>query len=463
MRRRLLISYVSITALVLVLLEVPLGFAFARSERRHLATNVQHDAFALALRSEELLEHPSSSTARIGQLATRYQRSHGGRVVFVDQAGKLLADSDPSRAPWESRRDYRSLPEIQRALHGHETTGSRYSRTRDLDLLYAAVPIATGAQVHGALRITYPLSVVDERIRDNWFVLAAIGGGVLLVVFAVSIVVARSIARPLAEMEGGAIALGTGDLATRVTVPDGPHELHTLARSFNSTAARLEQLVGAQQAFVADASHQLRTPLAALRLRLENLDREIGSGGRDDLEGALEEVSRLSVLVDGLLELARAGQHGSSPEPIDARAVAIGRRDAWAALAEERGVRIDVQLDAAVVLATPGRLEQVLDNLLNNALDIAPVGSSIEVSASRVDGEVRIGVADAGPGLSDEQRARAFDRFWRVGGAGDGESGGFGLGLAIVRQLVVADGGDVTLGPSAAGGLEVTVTLPAAR
>ena len=181
----------------------------------------------------------------------------------------------------------------------------------------------------------------------------------------------------------------------------------------------------------------------------------------DDLDGALEEVSRLSVLVDGLLELARAGQLGSSPEPIDARAVAIGRRDAWAALAEERGVQIEARLDAAVVLATPGRLEQVLDNLLNNALDIAPVGSSIEMSARRVDGEVHLGVADAGPGLSDEQRARAFDRFWRASGEDDG--GGFGLGLAIVRQLVVADGGDVTLGPSAAGGLEVTVTLPAAR
>jgi signal transduction histidine kinase len=100
--------------------------------------------------------------------------------------------------------------------------------------------------------------------------------------------------------------------------------------------------------------------------------------------------------------------------------------------------------------------------LLNNALDIAPVGSSIEMSARRVDGEVRLGVADAGPGLSDEQRARAFDRFWRAG-AGDSDGGGFGLGLAIVRQLVVADGGDVTLGPSAAGGLEVAVTLPAAR
>jgi signal transduction histidine kinase len=463
-RRRLLISYMSITALVLVLLEVPLGLAFARAERRHLQTSVQHDAFALALRSEEFLEHPVESRPQIQALAKKYQGAHDGRVVFVDAKGKLLADSEPpaGRAPFG--RSFLSRPEIKRALQGRDTTGQRYSRTLDRDLLYVAVPIATGGHLFGAVRITYPLSLVNEHIRDNWYVLAAIGGVVLLVVFGVSVLLARSIARPLAEMERGAIALGQGDLAARVEVPDGPHELRALARSFNSTAAQLEQLVGSQQEFVADASHQLRTPLAALRLRLENIQREIATGSHDDLEGALEEVNRLSVLVDGLLELARAGQQGSAPEPVDARMLAVGRRDAWAALAEERDVRIDVRADSSFVLATPGRLEQVLDNLLNNALDVAPPGSVIEVSSTGTDHEVRLGVADEGPGLTDEQRARAFDRFWRAGRHDDldGESGGFGLGLSIVRQLVVADGGEVRLGPSRAGGLEVTITLPAA-
>jgi signal transduction histidine kinase len=475
LRRRLLISYVSITALVLVLLEIPLGFAFARAERRRVETTVQHDAFALALRSEELLlvENRTRSRADIQRLAERYHEKHGGRVVFVDSNGDLLADSEPAAGTSVGSRTLSASPEITRALRGHDSTGERYSRARDLDLLYVAVPVATGNQLHGAVRITYPLSVVESQIRDNWYVLAAVGAAVLLVVFGVSIVVARSIASPLAEMEQGAIALGRGDLTTRVAVPDGPHELHTLARSFNSTAARLEQLVDAQQAFVADASHQLRTPLAALRLRLENIEREIAVGRRDDLEGALEEVNRLSVLVDGLLELARAGQQGSSPQPIDTRALVLGRRDAWSALAEERAVHIDVQVDDTLVLATPGRLEQVLDNLLNNALEVAPAGSTIEVSAVATNGDVRLSVADAGPGLSDEQRTRAFDRFWRAGRGTDpddgdhaetapGDEGGFGLGLAIVRQLVVADGGEVTLGRSAAGGLEVVVTLPPA-
>jgi signal transduction histidine kinase len=461
MRRRLLVSYMSITALVLVLLEVPLGFAFARAERRRLETAVQHDAFALALRSEELFEHPDTSRAAIQDLAERYQREQQGRVVFVDSHGRVVADSDPPGERASFGRSFRSRPEIRRALRGKDSTGQRYSHTLGLDVLYVTVPIATQGQLHGAVRITYPLSFVNGRIRDIWLVLAAVGGVVLVIVFLVSIVVARSIARPLAAMEEGAVALGRGQLETRVEVPDAPHELHALAQSFNSTAARLEQLLSAQEAFVADASHQLRTPLAALRLRLENLERQATPDGREDVEGALEEVNRLSVLVDGLLELARAGQHGSAPVSIDARALAESRRDAWAALAEERGVTIDVRGSAAVALATPGRLEQVLDNLLNNALDVAPPGSSIVVSATRSDGSVRLSVSDDGPGLTSEQRARAFDRFWRADDDG-GDGGGFGLGLAIVRQLVVADGGEVVLGPSPTGGLEVQITLPSA-
>jgi signal transduction histidine kinase len=191
------------------------------------------------------------------------------------------------------------------------------------------------------------------------------------------------------------------------------------------------------------------------------MERAGGTQGGDAL-GALDEVNRLSVLVDGLLELARAEKLGSSPEPIDASALVMARRDAWAAFAEEHDVRIDVRVDGAAVMATPGRLDQVLDNLLNNALEVAPPGSAVEVFAVRAGDLVRLGVSDAGPGLDEQQRARAFDRFWSSGDDSVDGGSGFGLGLAIVRQLVVADGGGVTLGSSATGGLEVTIALPAA-
>ena len=170
------------------------------------------------------------------------------------------------------------------------------------------------------------------------------------------------------------------------------------------------------------------------------------------------------MLVDGLLALARVEQHGTAPEPIDVARVARARRDAWLPLAEERGVQIEVRAvpTPAVALATAGRLEQVLDNLLNNALGVAPAGSVLHIDVSGIDDRVELRVSDAGPGMSQAQQARAFDRFWRAGTPNDEHGDGFGLGLAIVRQLVTADRGDVALGTGPEGGLEVTIRIPRA-
>ena len=167
-------------------------------------------------------------------------------------------------------------------------------------------------------------------------------------------------------------------------MPDDPPELNGLARSFNATAGRLEAMLRSQQTFVADASHQLRTPLAALRLRLENLEADGRHDDTDDVERALTEVRRLSQLVDSLLLLARAEQSAPSSQGVDVDLAAVveGRRDAWLALADEREVEIETDVGALAVRSTPGRLEQVLDNLLNNALEVAPAGSAVGWSPS---------------------------------------------------------------------------------
>ena len=462
MTRRLLVSYFSITVIVLILLEVPLGFAFARSERDGLRSDIQHDAFVLALRSEEALENaPADAHRDLQPLADEYEADHGGRVIFVDAHGSLVADSEPpdlaAGGSSQIGRNFSSRPEIRRALGGQDVTGTRHSDTLDTDLLYVAVPIASGGELHGVVRVTYPLSFVEHQSREVWVALAAIGGVILAVVLLVSILLARSISRPLAALERGAQALGRGELSTRVVVPDGPVELRSLARSFNQTGTQLEHLVSSQQEFVADASHQLRTPLAALRLRLENLTEETNDESRDDLRGAIDEVGRLSGLVDGLLELARVEHHESRPESVDVIEVLDGRRDAWSSFADEREVAISVAGEGALARVTPGRLEQVIDNLLNNALEVAPPGSAITMATEHSGRVIRVVVADDGPGMTAEQRARAFDRFWH-----EGRGGGFGLGLAIVRQLVEADGGSVTLDSSVSGGLEVTIELEAA-
>ena len=323
--------------------------------------------------------------------------------------------------------------------------------------MYVAVPVASSGTVHGAVRVTYPTSALDRRVRRYWLVLAAIAAVVLAVAAVVGLRLSRTVTAPLADLEEATKAAGEGDLTARAAVDAGPPEIRALAARFNEMVARLDVLVRSQQEFVADASHQLRTPLTALQLRLENLGRDVGPGGAAQLDGALAEVTRLGGLVDGLLSLARADAIEASPVSVDLHDAVRSRFAAWAARAEMTDVTLELDVPAGLrAEATPGSLDQVLDNLLANALAVSPQGSRISVRGLRAERFVELHVADEGPGLTAEQRARAFDRFWR-----ESPSSGTGLGLAIAHQLVTADGGELELRDAAGGGLDAVVRLPA--
>ena len=455
MRRRLLASYLTITFVVLLLLEIPLGVVYAREQRRRVTASVERDALALSIRAEEGLE--DGDVAGVRALADEYRTRTGGRVLVVDPKGAVIADSD--KRP-DDEGSYLDRPEIRAALNRRESKGSRYSRTLGHDILYFAVPIVHGSETLGALRLTYPTSFLDDRIRRGWFVLLGIGAIALLVVFVVSLRLARQFTQPIDRLVATTAAFGQGDLSARAEVPRGPPELRELTERFNATAARLEQLVDSQKEFVADASHQLRTPLAALRLRLENLELEIEPDGdaAADVAGSLAEVTRLSRLVDGLLALARAERSPPPAAPHRLAAVVDARIEAWSAFADEHEVtfRTEVPTDL-VVRSAVDRLDQVLDNVFANAIEVSPRGGRLTVTATRAGGAVDLTVADEGPGLSAEERAHAFDRFWRQSRS----AGGSGLGLAIVRRLVAADGGSVRLEETAGGGLAVVIRLPA--
>jgi signal transduction histidine kinase len=467
MTRRLLASYLLLTVAVLVVLVIPLGINFAESEEQNLTQDLQIDAFAIASYAEETLEVPADSDgaedragsgdADLQAIADAYAADTGARVVIVDATGRAVADSDP---PASGERYFdEGRPEIATALDGQVATGTRSSETLGGRIIYAAVPVASGGLVHGAVRLTYPTHELDERVRDNWIRLGAIALVSLAAAAGLGIVLARSVTKPVRELQQAATALGGGDLAVRADTSAGPGEVRALASEFNAMAARLEGLVGAQEAFVADASHQLRSPLTALRLRLENLEDTVGSGERAEVEAAGREVARLSRLIDGLLALARADRASTTAtaEEVDLRALLDDRSQVWSALAEERGIALVVE-GSGEATATPDRIAQVVDNLLANALDAAPADSSIVLRAAP--GEIH--VVDAGPGLSDEERDRAFDRFWRAGREG-GSLGGSGLGLAIVQKLAVADGGTAELRRAPTGGIDATVRYPPTR
>jgi signal transduction histidine kinase len=379
--------------------------------------------------------------------ASDYAAGTGARVVIVDRLGKALIDTSGRVRGAES---FASRPEIAAALAGMYPSGVRTSKTLHERLLYVAVPIASGGKVHGAVRITYPFSAVDARIHRYWLILALIGVVVLAGAAVVGLGLSRFVTRPLRRLEQAAAAVGEGQLDVRAPEEEGPPEVRSLAAVFNATVATLARLLRSQGEFVADASHELRTPLTALRLRLESLPPS------RDRDAALREADRLRDLVGGLLALARADAGREPPERVDATAVLRERFEAWLPLADEQEVALVPQLDGPLaVRAAPGRLAQVLDNLLSNALEASPTGGTVSLSAVATPPWVEVHLVDEGPGLTPEQRARAFDRFWRAGSGG----GGSGLGLAIVGRLVEADEGEVELREAAGGGVDAVVRL----
>ena len=249
-------------------------------------------------------------------------------------------------------------------------------------------------------------------MRAVWFGLVALSAFGVVVVIGVGFALAGLVTRPVDRLKDAARRIAAGDLDARAPTDDGAPELRELASIFNDTAARLQEILDAQQAFVGDASHQLRTPLAALRLQLENIESAAPSTLQPALAAARAETARLGRISEALLALTRSVATNVACEHIDAASVAAERHQAWAPVAAEAGVQLDLTApDQAWVSAASGALEQILDNLVDNALEVAPTGSTVRITLLQGDDIVELHVIDHGPGLSDEQRKRAFDRF----------------------------------------------------
>jgi signal transduction histidine kinase len=450
--RRLVFSYLTVTMFVLIVLEVPFAGLVADRQRRELVTGLERDALILATLYEDALDNnaPYSPTP-----ALEYAESTGTRVVVVDTDGRSIIDTVRNVNDDFSNRD-----EVARALVGEIASGRRRSDDLDRDLLFVAVPVASGGQVHGAVRITADPADVEQTIHRFWWTLAGVAMVVLAAMALVGWVIARSIARPILAVRDAAVRAGSGDLEVDVEVGDAPTELRELVQRFNEMARRLRDLIDRQRAFVGDASHQLRTPLTGLRLRLENLEETVDDASLPDVQGALTEIDRLGRLVEQLLVLARAEDSPPIPEVVDLGERVTERCDLWTAVAAERGVSIrshGVSNGPVSGLAVPDAIDQILDNLIDNALSASPEGSEIEVRLERGAVHHTVRIIDSGPGMTPEQMDRAFDRFWRS----DTTRAGTGLGLAIVRRLAEASAGSAQLERARSGGLEAVVTIPA--
>jgi signal transduction histidine kinase len=441
MARRIVLTMIALIGALLVTAVVPLGLITTGHERGSFRQDTTLTAETLAGVAEERLDKPSVGTMT---RTLAEARRIGEQVQVYDAAGRVVAGTGGTDLGVPAAT-------LAAALRGRTVVASPAD-----DRLRVVVPVTgdTGDTVIGAVVLSRSAGELEEQVGALWTWLGAVALAGLAAAAAAAIALARWVSRPLSELDAAAQQLGGGALDTRSAAGSGPPEVRRLARNFNTMAGRLESLVHGNRAAMADVSHQLRTPLAALRLRLDVLTQDTDAATAEELAGAQHEIARLSHLVDGLLAMARAESALVDPVTIQVDEVIRDRVAAWRPVAEERGVDLQTACPGPVpARAGPGHLEQVLDNLLANALDAVPAGGHVVVSAA-VDGDgAEVVVADDGPGMTARQQEMAFRRFF------SSTPGGAGLGLAIVHRLVTSNGGSAALSDTPGGGLTVTVRL----
>jgi signal transduction histidine kinase len=425
-------------------LAIPFGITLGRQLTDQLGNRVEREANAVASAVEDILE--VQPNVDLQAEVERYASQIGGRVLITDPQGVLLADS--LQPPGSQAPSYRGRPEIASALSGDAVWDVRHSTTLDQDLLVSAVPVRTGNVVLGAVRISYPMSEVNGSVRRGYWFLGGVGLVALATGLGLAAWLARWISRPLARAATTAREIAQGELDRRVPI-EGPPEVQELARDLNLMTEQLQDLLRANREFAVDAAHQLRTPITALRLSLE--EALAGADPKREVTFALQQAERLEKTVDALLALGK--EVLSATSSISLRASAD---EAIASLPRsDFSVRVTGDGDA---VASAEHVRQVVATLVENAQRFA--ASAILVSIDSQGDTARIAIDDDGPGVPDDELNRVFDRFFRGKHPG---GGGTGLGLSVVRELVRADGGSIRVERSQMGGARFEVSYTAAR
>ena len=366
-----------------------------------------------------------------------------GRIVVTDPGGRIVADS------------------------AGILQGKRLSAE---DLSYGA-PLVVDGQIRGYLLVGEFVEQSDSleaeflrHLNQALLVASLLAGGAALLL---ATLLSRNLSGPLRRLAAAAGELAAGKRGLRVEATGGG-EVGQLERSFNAMAAALEQQEALRRQLIADIAHELRTPLAVIRGNLEALLDGIYRPSTETLVPIHEEAMLLTRLVDELrdLALAEAGQLPLHVEPVDPVELVRGVLSGFQAQASERSIELPLVLppkELPVVEVDPGRIRQVLGNLVSNALRYAPQRGWVRVALQQISPHwVQVRVSDNGPGISPEDLPHVFERFYRGNRARTREGGGAGLGLAIAKQWVEAHGGSIRV-ESAGQGATFSFTLPVSR
>ncbi|MFE1254373.1 sensor histidine kinase [Streptomyces fungicidicus] len=443
MSRRITWTLLILTSVLLVLAVVPLAVSLTAHERVSFRDSQRAATRVIASVAEEHLSDRESAAPMRRELDAAARA--GDCAAVYDASARLVAATPCAAARGEEAEEL-----VERVLNGHEP-----EPPENEGRLLTVEPAGEVRRPSGAVVLARSAAPLDARVAAIWGWSAVIGTAGLAASVLLSVRLARWVSRPLSTLDAAARRLGEGALDERADVGGGPPEVRRLAATFNTMAARTEALIHGHRAVIADVSHQLRTPLAALRLRLDVLATGAEGDTAEELAAAQEEISRLSRLVDGLLAVARAEQATPHPTAVRIDQAVAERVAAWSPVAEERGVRLTASEGPALTVALgAGHLEQILDNLIANAVEAVSEGGSVTLAHEAAGASARVLVRDDGPGMSAAARAVAFRRF------GNPEARGTGLGLAIVHRLVTANGGTARLEDTPGGGLTVVLDLP---
>ncbi|WP_418959507.1 ATP-binding protein [Streptomyces tritici] len=458
MRTRLLPLLIVLMAGVLLALGFPLAASLAAAEQQRVVVDRLDDAARFAALAQFVTENDPGIDERRATLTGELTSYHD---VYDIRAGVFLRDNRAmASAPegWTVPKEGEGRRAFQEALLGRRSHDPPQVWPWQTDArLPIASPVVRDGDVVAVVVTDSPTGQLRSRILHGWLLIAAGEVAAMLVAVGAAFRLTGWVLRPVRVLDAATHDIATGRMNSRVAVAGGPPELRRLAKSFNEMADNVEDVLEQQRAFVADASHQLRNPLAALLLRIELLALELPEGN-EEIASVRTEGKRLAQVLDDLLDLALAEHAAADLRLTDIGELAAERVAAWRPLADEKGVRLVHEGGAVTAWADPVALSSALDAVIDNALKFTPEGEEVTVRTAADGTTSTVVVTDRGPGLTDEELTRVGDRFWRSGRHQNVK--GSGLGLSITRALLAAGGGTIAYAHNEPHGLAVTVTLP---
>jgi signal transduction histidine kinase len=454
-RNRLLLVMLPLLGLMLIAIEVPL----AGSTATRLTTERTAEHVFQLQRLEEIASAPlrDGGLARVRKMVANYHLVHpDSTVTVVDATGSTIVPLRRASGidPAQARKAIRLALDGQRPRSS--PTAWPWSRR----------PIVLGASlernsptVGALLAVIQPddvrtaVTVQLAMLVAGWFAV------MLLATFLCVLPLARWILQPVGDLSAAAERIAAGQPHAGVSEDGGPPELRSLATSFNRMAASVAGALERQRSLAASASHQLRNPVTALRLRMDNLALHVAPAGEADLRAALHQATELSTTIDMLLRHARAEATAAELVVADIAELVAARVDAWRSALDPIEVVLKLPTGGSCrALCHEGAVEQALEAVLDNARKFG-AGSTVEIAVAIAPGEVRVRVRDHGPGLSEAERDSATELFWRS--PRHQNQDGTGLGLTIVQTLLETGGGRLEL-HDAEPGLAADVVLRAA-